>query len=111
MPRMVGDAQVPTSRRLDGGEQQSEIELEQVDVRDGERDVSVDHDALVENAVEQIAQHEIGGGLFAHADSARAKWYAGHGPVKSKRKPVLPRRSTIEVSCCWNGRNPSGAMR
>ena len=46
-------------RGLDRSEQQPQVELDEVDVGDGDRDVAADHDAGVENAVDEIAEDEV----------------------------------------------------
>src|SRR3954471_1023702 len=73
MVRMLRHSDVPLLRGLDRREQQAQVHLEQIDVGDRDGDVPVDHHALVEDAVQQVAENQVPGGLFAHASSPRAK--------------------------------------
>ena len=57
--RRVVETHLPAGRGLDRGQQQLEIELQQVDVGDRDRDMTTDHDAGVEHAVDQVTQDEI----------------------------------------------------
>src|SRR5205809_7021540 len=94
----------PLSQRRHGGDEQPEIELNEIDVRDRDRDVRADDDALVEHAIDQIAEDELlglidffQGRVVAHCDFAPCrsaappgsltKLYGGQGPVKSNASP------------------------
>src|SRR3954452_1325724 len=83
--------------RVDRCDQRTQADVEEIDVRDRQGDVSVDHDAAVEEAVDQVHESNVAGlnrppqGRVAHgAGSHRAasidpltKLYGGHGPVSS----------------------------
>src|SRR5436309_238043 len=93
----------PLGQRRHGRDEQSEIQLNEIDVRDRDRDVRADDDALVEHTIDQIAEDEllrfidlfqVGVGHLdwspprsAAAPPSLTKLYGGHGPVKSNVSP------------------------
>src|SRR5687767_13580137 len=108
-----------TLQRRHRGDEELEIELDQIDVRDRDRDVRADDHALVEHSVDQIAEDQLirlvqiihflqRARLVAHRCFARVKLYGGQGPVKSK---VSPRGSYSATRLPTAVRNSSNRAR
>src|SRR5690348_13611281 len=81
---------------LDGGEQQVEREQDQIHIGHGDREVARQHDAAVNEAVEQIEQGDVlvvtsrqahGAASSPASLAGTAKLYGGQGPLCSQRTP------------------------
>src|ERR1044071_7373047 len=55
----IRETELLLRRGLDRGDEQLEVERDQVDVGDRNEDVTTDHDSGIENAIHEIAQDEI----------------------------------------------------
>src|SRR5262249_22131996 len=77
-------------QRPDRGEQHPEADVDEIDARDGQRDVADQYDALVQNAVDELHKRHV---LLqrrrpvAHDASGSTKLYGGQGPVSWNSTP------------------------
>src|SRR5206468_3369172 len=83
--------------RPDRGQEDAQADVHEIDVGDRQRDVPGDHDALVEDAVDELDQRHLllERQVAAHARSV--KLYGGHGPVSTSsiRSAAYERPSSV----------------
>src|SRR5207237_9010487 len=103
--------------RLDGGEDDIEPEVDEVDTGYGDRRFASQYDAFVQKAVDELEQRGVVPGELLHAEATRSlgrppKRYAGHGPrvaseiqqtLRSHRAAARRRRAPPRRPC-WRGR-------
>src|SRR5436305_11028016 len=89
--------QLQLLERPDGREQHAQADIDEIHVRDRERDVAAQRNALVQDAVDELEQRDLllqrrPARRRTHANSDGTKLYGGHGPVTSNVTPEPPYR-------------------
>src|SRR5205823_8945026 len=110
-PRRRGSPQAPRGDRLhvlllEGPhrrEQDAQPYVNEVDVRDRQRDIAREHHALVEHAVDQFQERHLvlqRWGAHGTPSSAGTKLYGGQGPVSSSSTPLSRYSAASSPTSC-----------